>query len=1400
MASGDTITYTNWNTMSGAICHNPSESARWKHFNTSDDIYFEDDGNQFFKFEYDAGTKSILYGADSYREDIHIMANSLSPYSRMILEGSGNIYLDTYGDIYFRLKDNRIFTFTSAGSNKIMYGGTSATMNLMLAANSNSQLNGNIFIEGQENITVTSYADILFKEQNTQMFKFEWDGSDKSYIKGGTDANHDVVIQANTNAAANGYLGVYGQGDITLAAYQNINFYEQASPMFEFKLVGGESIINTDTANTNLILDSEADIFFREQGTQMFKFAKSLSLSKIYGSNVSGNLQIIASENNTYPMIRLYGSGTSYGIAGFDIPANTDSNFRVWLEGSTKLDFSPYYSYFRIMPSSNQPPNVGGVIWFSGSLSSSDLYYKSGTGGEWKSLTEAAEGGASNLSDLSIDIDKDWDGHGITNIPYISSDSDLILGSNNDIYFTDKGTQSFKFVYGTNQSYLYGGSTNENDLIIQANSVDSYPMIWMIGDGDATVPGNIYISASGNSKVVFGNQGHNSARVYTDNNYSDVHLDGAATNGARFNWKAHEDYSYPYIDMVGSSNINIDSYADIYFKEQGTQMFRFNYTAGNSYIRGPDPTGGDLYIYANDTDKRAGLFLYGSGNVEMGCADGSVIQFLNNTTQMFKFNKQGGNNYIEGGSAGNLNIQGTDDKLWPLITLYDSSHIDINASGNVYIKSKDTQIAKFYLSGSDNSVIEGRSNSTGDLYIHANSTDMIPWLRMFGGGSVEINYGTGNDFRIDENGVQAFKFYSGSSIGSILEGGAGTGEKLRINANSTDTWPRIHMVGNSYINLQGVAGNPDIYMSDGSNVMFLFDRVGTYSYIYGTNKSASGMRIKPNYGVDNGPKGKCQLELLGSGNAVLTIPSSQQFRIYDNHDTLFRMSSNMVYIKPGGSEPSKIAGNLWMSGSTTNCDIYLCSANSGDWISLTASGAGSGGGGSLDHIREDTEIDGWDSDEFTNSGIMWNGSAWVAMPSGGSGGGVSTLSALSIDDHKDWNSKGIHNASYISGVNIRGSYLKTTEKVEHVGDSDTYLALKSDQANLVAGGVSGIAIQADGDTVIGTTENIYFKSGSTQMFKFTIDDPISKFYGNTNASADLWIYARDGANYPRIEMNIGDASYLKIQDATSFKIFNEAAQIAKFYLNGADSFIQGGADTSDDLEIKANSDDDYPYITLNGSGSIVASYGPNDGGFFRIRNKTDTQFTFSGTSTIAKLYGPDEAGNDLRIYANTATDFPHIRLKGDEEIELRTKNDIKFYEEDTQSFKFQYNAGANQSVIMGDSSTGSELWLYGDTLDSYPYINIIGSGSVSINTGGYGNIYLSGNTKISGSIINSMATSSQISGMQVLTNLYSSKPTATNHKGEIIRVSGGTDEKTWIFMSVKNDANSWEWIQLGLST
>jgi len=62
-----------------------------------------------------------------------------------------------------------------------------------------------------------------------------------------------------------------------------------------------------------------------------------------------------------------------------------------------------------------------------------------------------------------------------------------------------------------------------------------------------------------------------------------------------------------------------------------------------------------------------------------------------------------------------------------------------------------------------------------------------------------------------------------------------------------------------------------------------------------------------------------------------------------------------------------------------------------------------------------------------------------------------------------------------------------------------------------------------------------------------------------------------------------------------------------------------------------------------------------------------------------------------------------------------------------------------------------------------------------------------------------ISSSAHISGSWIAP-LYPSKPTPSTIPGEIIRVSGASGEKTWIYISVKNDADGWELVQLGVSS
>jgi len=49
-------------------------------------------------------------------------------------------------------------------------------------------------------------------------------------------------------------------------------------------------------------------------------------------------------------------------------------------------------------------------------------------------------------------------------------------------------------------------------------------------------------------------------------------------------------------------------------------------------------------------------------------------------------------------------------------------------------------------------------------------------------------------------------------------------------------------------------------------------------------------------------------------------------------------------------------------------------------------------------------------------------------------------------------------------------------------------------------------------------------------------------------------------------------------------------------------------------------------------------------------------------------------------------------------------------------------------------------------------------------------------------------------------HLFATKPAAATHKGEMIRVSGGAGDPTYLYVSAKNSADSYIWMQLGVTS
>ena len=130
-----------------------------------------------------------------------------------------------------------------------------------------------------------------------------------------------------------------------------------------------------------------------------------------------------------------------------------------------------------------------------------------------------------------------------------------------------------------------------------------------------------------------------------------------------------------------------------------------------------------------------------------------------------------------------------------------------------------------------------------------------------------------------------------------------------------------------------------------------------------------------------------------------------------------------------------------------------------------------------------------------------------------------------------------------------------------------------------------------------------------------------------------------------------------------------------------------------------------------------------------------------------------------------------------------------------------------ESVIKSGSNWSSayastQIAYYSDTdVDHDSTTNFVAAEHISHDGGGYfSGSNISGGSINIGNIYGTPAASSQISGTQLLTRRYDSKPTAANHTGEIIRVSGGAGESTWIYLSAKNSSDNWVWMQLGVTS
>jgi hypothetical protein len=141
------------------------------------------------------------------------------------------------------------------------------------------------------------------------MFHFDYSPiTQTSRLRGAVDGGN-LEIYANEGTYPN--ISMSNDAEINIVTGTDIVLYENATQFMRFQYDGGKGVINTDNANIDLVLASDADIYMREVGTDMFKFSYTSPDSYLYGASTTlDDLLIYSNTIDNYPYIQLAGSGS----------------------------------------------------------------------------------------------------------------------------------------------------------------------------------------------------------------------------------------------------------------------------------------------------------------------------------------------------------------------------------------------------------------------------------------------------------------------------------------------------------------------------------------------------------------------------------------------------------------------------------------------------------------------------------------------------------------------------------------------------------------------------------------------------------------------------------------------------------------------------------------------------------------------------------------------------------------------------------------------------------------------------------------------------------------------------------------------------------------------------------
>ena len=420
---------------------------------------------------------------------------------------------------------------------------------------------------------------------------------------------------------------------------------------------------------------------------------------------------------------------------------------------------------------------------------------------------------------------------------------------------------------------------------------------------------------------------------------------------------------------------------------------------------------------------------------------------------------------------------------------------------------------------------------------------------------------------------------------------------------------------------------------------------------------------------------------------------------------------------------------------------------------------------------------------FTNSSVAWNGSSWITTPSGGgTGGGLGSVvedTTPQLGGHLGGKgSYGISSVTYVSSSKFSGAVIVS---------------------NYISGArISGVQLYKAKD-ISGWDSTAFTDSGLKWDGSNWVAVSVSAVGTDTSSQVNLV----SGLTSPGTIWHDGSETYLYLASSAKYSQAYAFSSNAKtLYYPSSD----GNTLNSSYIGHSSNADLHFPSSNLTTwLDNVYAPTGTTGTGIAHISSDTqitswdETSFTNSGlkwdgSNWVASAFGG--AGSDTyKVKVDASATGEYLGANSNDGA-LRVESSISYTDggDYVTLDVSENNLGISGTLNTLDSSYAghsSNTDVHVSTTESNNWTSAYNHSSSTA-------VHLA-KTVASGAMMKYNGTSwLPVSGAHMA--IFGSKPTASNHRGQIIRVSGAAGQKTWVFASVKNDANSWEWIMLGMST